>query len=178
MRSAHEARGAHEVNEHNHLALLYATSTRGHSTRSPLGIALHTGTGLGERDAEVASAASVHSPTPLHAPELVHGLYVPATSTCYGISSASGDSSPAGDTTPRRRYCCRELCSATTPLYLRGLTTSLSAASLGSAADPEGLGGGLSVKIRYAIPRLLPDPSSARRERERDYRTHPNSGSR
>ena len=113
MRSAHEARGAHEVNEHNHLALLYATSTSGHSTRSPLGIALHTGTGLGERDAEVASAASVHFPTPLHAPELVHGLYVPATSTCYGISSASGDSSPAGDTTPRRRYCCRELCSAT-----------------------------------------------------------------
>ena len=44
------------------------------------------------------------------------------------------------DTTPHRRYCCRELCSATTPLYLRGLTTSLSAASLGSAADPEGLG--------------------------------------
>ena len=67
-----------------------------------------------------------------------------------------------GDTTPRRRYCCRELCSATAPLYLRGLTTSLSAASLGSAADPESLGGGLSVKIGYVIPRLLSGPTTAR----------------
>ena len=59
-----------------------------------------TGTGVGERDAEVASAASVHFPTPLHAPELAHGLYVPATSPCYGISSASGDSSPVGAPRP------------------------------------------------------------------------------
>ena len=61
---------------------------------------LCTGTGVGERDAEVASAASVHFPTPLHAPELAHGLYVPATSPCYGISSASGDSSPVGAPRP------------------------------------------------------------------------------
>ena len=69
------------------------------------------------------------------------------------------------DTTPHRRYCCRELCSATTPLYLRGrggLTTSLSATSLGSAADPESLGGGLSVKIGYILPRLLHGPSTVR----------------
>ena len=113
---------------------------------------LCTGTGVGERDAEVASAASVHFPTPLHAPELVHGLYVPATSTCYGISSASGDSSPAGDTTPRRRYCCRELCSATTPLYLRGLTTSIACSRLRLGGGPqEDLGGGVLVLVNIAL---------------------------
>ena len=38
----------------------------------------------------------------------------------------------------------------------------LSAASLGSAADPEGLGGGLSVKIGYILPRLLHGPNTVR----------------
>ena len=64
----------------------------------------HRSCGTRPRDALYAlsykTAASVHFPTPLHAPELAHGLYVPATSACYGVSSASGDSGPVGAPRP------------------------------------------------------------------------------
>ena len=103
----HGRPSAHDLSPPSHAQetppLTSSCSTRRRQEATVRGVRwalLCTGTGVGERDAEVASAASVHFPTPLHAPELAHGLYVPATSPCYGISSASGDSSPVGAPRP------------------------------------------------------------------------------